>query len=39
MLERKKLWLLPLVLIIVLFGGLLVLTQGPAVAPTVFTLW
>ena len=39
MLERKKLWLLPLVLIIVLFGGLLVLTQGSAVAPTVFTVW
>ena len=39
MLERKTLWLLPLVVIIVLFGGLIVLTQGSAVAPSVYTLW
>ena len=28
--ERKKFWLLPIVLILVLFGGLIVLTQGSA---------
>ena len=39
MLGRKKLWLLPLVLIIMLFGGLIVLTQASAVAPFIFTLW
>jgi hypothetical protein len=39
MLERKKLWLLPLVVIVLLFGGLLVLTQGSAVAPSIYTLW
>lgn len=39
MLERKKLWLLPLVVIIVLFGGLLVVTQGSAVAPFIYALW
>jgi hypothetical protein len=37
--ERKKFWLLPIVLILVLFGGLLVLTQGSAVAPFIYTLF
>ena len=39
MLGRKKLWLLPLVVIIVLFGGLIVLTRGSAVAPFIYALW
>jgi hypothetical protein len=39
MLERKKLWLLPLVIIIVLFAGLLVATQGTAVAPFIYALF
>ena len=30
---RKKYWLLPIILILVLFGGLIVLTQGSVVAP------
>ena len=30
---RKKYWLLPIVIVLVLFGGLIVLTQGTAVAP------
>ncbi len=30
---RKKYWLFPIILIMVLFGGLLVLSQGSAVAP------
>ena len=29
--ERKKFWLLPIILILVLFGGLIILTQGSAV--------
>ena len=36
---RKKYWLLPAILVMVLFGGLLVLTQGSAVAPFVYTLF
>jgi hypothetical protein len=37
--ERKKFWLLPLVLVLALFGGLVVLTQGTAVAPFIYTLF
>jgi len=37
--ERKKFWLLPIVLILVLFGGLIVLTQGSAVAPFIYPLF
>ena len=37
--ERKKFWLLPIVIILVLFGGLIVLTQGSAVAPFIYTLF
>jgi hypothetical protein len=37
--ERKKFWLLPIVLILVLFGGLIVFTQGSAVAPFIYTLF
>ena len=37
--ERKKFWLLPVVLVLVLFGGLVVLTQGTAVAPFIYTLF
>ena len=37
--ERKKFWLLPIILILVLFGGLLVLTEGSAVAPFIYTLF
>ncbi|MCS5650589.1 MAG: DUF5989 family protein [Dehalococcoidia bacterium] len=36
--ERKKFWLLPIVLLLLLVGGLIVLTQGTAVAPFVYTL-
>jgi hypothetical protein len=39
MLERKKFWLLPIVGILGLFSGLLVLTQGSAIAPFVYSLW
>ena len=37
--ERKKFWLLPIVLVLLLMGGLIVLTQGSAVAPFVYTLF
>ena len=37
--ERKKFWLLPIVLVLLLFGGLIVLTQGSAVAPFIYTLF
>jgi hypothetical protein len=36
---RKKFWLLPIVIIMVLLGGLLVLAQGSAVAPFIYTLF
>jgi hypothetical protein len=37
--ERKKFWLLPILLVLLLFGGLIVLTQGSAVAPFIYTLF
>ncbi len=37
--ERKKFWLLPIIIVMVLFGGLLVLAQGSAVAPFIYTLF
>ncbi len=36
---RKKYWLLPIILVLVLFGGLIVLSQGSAVAPFIYTLF
>jgi hypothetical protein len=36
---RKKYWLLPILLVLVLFGGLIVLSQGSAVAPFIYTLF
>lgn len=36
---RKKYWLAPLIIVLVLLGGLLVLTQGSAVAPFIYTLF
>lgn len=37
--SRKKLWLLPLILIMVLMGGLLILAQGSVLAPFIYTLF
>jgi hypothetical protein len=37
--ERKKFWLLPIVTVLVLLSGLIVLTQGSAVAPFIYTLF
>ena len=36
---RKKLWLAPIVIVMVLLGGLLVLAQGSVVAPFIYTLF
>ena len=36
---RKKYWLLPIIIILFLFGGLIVLTQGTAVAPFIYTIF
>lgn len=36
---RKKYWLAPLIIVLVLLGGLLVLTQGSAIAPFIYTLF
>lgn len=37
--SRKKLWLLPIIVVMLLIGGLLVLAQGSAVAPFIYTLF
>lgn len=37
--ERKKFWMLPLILILLLFGFLIVLTSGTAIAPFIYTLF
>jgi hypothetical protein len=36
---RKKLWLAPIITVMVVFGGLLILAQGSAVAPFIYTLF
>ena len=36
---RKKFWLLPIVLLMLLFGGLLISVQGLAVAPFIYALF
>jgi hypothetical protein len=36
---RKKFWLLPIMVTMLLFGGLIVLTKGSAVAPFIYTLF
>ena len=37
--ERKKWWLLPIIVFLALLGALIVLTEGSAVAPFVYTLF
>lgn len=36
---RKKFWMLPVLLAMLIFGGLIVLSQGSAVAPFIYTLF
>ena len=37
--ERKKFWLLPILVMMVIFGGLIVLTKGSAIAPFIYPLF
>lgn len=37
--ERKKLWLAPIIILFVLIGGLLMLTQGTALAPFIYSIF
>ena len=39
MMQRKKYWLLPIILTLLLFGVLIVLTSGTAIAPFIYTLF
>lgn len=36
---RKKFWLLPIMLVMLVFGGLIVVVQGSAVAPFIYTIF
>jgi len=36
---RKKFWLLPIIVVMLVLGGLLVLAQGSAIAPFIYTLF
>ncbi len=36
---RKKFWLLPILIMMVLFGGLIILAQGSAIAPFIYTIF
>ncbi|HPD65353.1 MAG TPA: DUF5989 family protein [Bacteroidia bacterium] len=37
--KRKKYWLLPLIIVLLLFGILIVITSGSAIAPFIYTLF
>ena len=37
--ERKKYWLLPIIVVLALFGVIIVLSQGSAVAPFIYTIF
>lgn len=39
LMERKKYWLLPIIIILALFGALIVLSQGSVVAPFIYTIF
>ena len=36
---RKKFWLLPIIIVLIIFGGLIILSQGSAVAPFIYTIF
>ena len=36
---RKKLWLAPIIIVMLVFGGLLILAQGSVVAPFIYTIF
>ncbi len=37
--ERKKFWMIPIIVVMLLLGALIVLAQGSAVAPFIYTLF
>jgi hypothetical protein len=37
--QRKKYWLLPIILVLLVVGALIVFTQGSAIAPFIYTLF
>lgn len=37
--ERKKLWLAPIIIVMIILGGLLILAQGSVVAPFIYTIF
>ena len=37
--KRKKYWMLPIIIILIIFGGLIILSQGSAVAPFIYTIF
>ncbi|MEK7991468.1 MAG: DUF5989 family protein [Thiotrichaceae bacterium] len=37
--ERKKFWLVPIIIVMLLLGGIIVFSQGSAVAPFIYTLF
>lgn len=39
LMQRKKFWLIPIILVMVLFGILLIVTQNSVVAPFIYTLF
>ena len=36
---RKKMWMLPIIVVALLLGGLVILTKGSAVAPFIYTIF
>ena len=36
---RKKYWLLPIIIVLVLFGGIIVLSQGSEISPFIYTIY
>tara|TARA_B100001057_G_scaffold498358_1_gene605094 strand:- start:1955 stop:2104 length:150 start_codon:yes stop_codon:yes gene_type:complete len=39
LIARKKYWMIPIILVLVIFGGLIILSQGSAVAPFIYTIF
>ena len=36
---RKKFWMLPIIVMMVLFGGLIILSEGSAIGPLIYTIF
>jgi len=39
LMERKKYWLFPIIIVLALFGILIVLSQGSTIAPFIYTIF